>query len=209
MKLRSRATFRRRVAVGSGVAVAVAVAAVSGIVYLIVRGELRSQVDEALRERLHQVTQPNNVIPVVNTDTGKLSVLIPPPNVEGESPGYVQFVATDGTVVRPRSETGPYLEPNQTSLGIAKKGGLVFSDAEFDGEHYRVVTEQMPGFLEGIERMSNPIPQPLAVQVARPLGEVDAALKRLAFLLVGISTAGIALGVLLGFLITRTAARPV
>jgi two-component system sensor histidine kinase MprB len=34
-------------------------------------------------------------------------------------------------------------------------------------------------------------------------------MKTLAFLLVGISTAGIALGVLLGFLITRTAARPV
>ena len=35
------------------------------------------------------------------------------------------------------------------------------------------------------------------------------ALSRLAFILVVISSVGIALGVILGFLITRTAARPV
>jgi two-component system sensor histidine kinase MprB len=207
VKLRRHATFRRRVAIGSGVAVAVAVVAASGAMYLLARNELRGQVDEALKSRLRQITRPNTVT-VVPTSRG-LSVLIPPPNVEGESPGYVQFVASDGTVLRPSSESGSYMDPTHASLAVASGHQReYFSDVRLDGEHYRVVTERMPGILD-LPGLTTPIPQPLAVQVARPLGEVDAALSRLAFILVVISSVGIALGVILGFLITRTAARPV
>jgi two-component system sensor histidine kinase MprB len=209
LRLGARATFRRRVAIGSGVAVAVAVALASGAVYVLVRGELRGQVDEALSARLRQITNPSSVSFVWSTD-GTPYALIPPPNVEGESPGYVQFVASDGTVVRPRSESGPYMNPTQAALAVAAgTRHPFFSDTHLDGEHYRVVTEQMPGILLDVPERANPIPQPMAVQVARPLGEVDAAMSRLAFLLVVISSIGIALGAVLGFLITRTAARPV
>ena len=53
------------------------------------------------------------------------------------------------------------------------------------------------------------MPQPLAIQIARPLAEVDATLARLAVVLAGISLAGVGLAAILGFLVTRTAARPV
>ncbi len=206
MKLRSRATFRRRVAIGSGVAVAIAVVLVSGVVYLLVRGELRGQVDEALRSRLDEIRTPRGVTwdPVLD------QLVIQPPELQGESPGYVQFVASDGSVLRPSDESGPYMKPTSGSLAVASgERSVYFSDIHLDGEHYRVITAQMPGPLEGVPPRVDPIPQPLAVQVARPLGEVDAAMSRLAFLLLAISTVGIALGVVLGFLITRTAARPV
>jgi two-component system, OmpR family, sensor histidine kinase MprB len=205
VKLRRHATFRRRVAIGSGVAVAVAVALASGAMYLLARNELRGQVDEALESRLRQITRPNNVTVVINPQTGKQTLLIPPPNVEGESPGYVQFVASDRTRLRPSSESGSYLDLTPASLAVAAgRHKEYFSDVRLGGEHYRVLTARMPGFLN-----VSGVPQPLAVQVARPLGEVDAALSRLAFILVVISSLGIALGVILGFLITRTAARPV
>jgi len=205
VKLRRHATFRRRVAIGSGVAVAVAVAMASGAMYLLARNELRGQVDEALESRIRQITRPNNVTVLYNSETGQRTVILPPPNVEGESPGYVQFVATDTKVLRPTGESGAFMKPTQASLAVAAgTHRAYFSDVRLNGEHYRVLTERMPGFLP-----YPGVPQPLAVQVARPLGEVDAALSRLAFILVMISAVGIALGVILGFLITRTAARPV
>jgi two-component system sensor histidine kinase MprB len=206
MTFMQRATFRRRVAIGSGVAVAVAVALASGVVYLLVRGELRGQVDEALQTRLEQIRTPRGV----SWDPIQNQLVIQPPELQGESPGYVQFVASDGTVLRPDDESGPIVPPTTRSLSVAAGNGAVyFSDVRLDGEHYRVITARMPGPLEVVPTRADPIPQPLAVQIARPLAEVDAALSRLAFVLVGISAAGIALGALLGFLITRTAARPV
>jgi two-component system, OmpR family, sensor histidine kinase MprB len=206
--IRHRATFRRRVAFGSGVAVAVTVAVASGVMFVLVRGELRGQVDEGLRDRLRQILAPSKVY-LQTSPGGVVQVVIPPPDVEGESPGYVQFVASDGSVLRPSAETGQFMEPTHASLAVAAgRRDTYFADTELDGGHYRVLTARMSGRLAVPER-ADPIPQPMAVQVARPLGDVDSALSRLAFLLVAISAVGIALGAVLGFLITRTAARPV
>ncbi|MFL5798232.1 MAG: ATP-binding protein [Actinomycetota bacterium] len=200
-------TFRRRVAVGSAVAVAVTVVMASAVVYLVVRGELRGQVDDALRQRLDQILSPSSVSLVAGPDG--IQVVIPPPDVAGESPGYVQFVASDGAVLRPGDETGQFMEPTRLSLAVAAgEHQEYFADVSLDGAHYRVVTARMPGVVQ-VPVRAEPIPQPMAVQVARPLTDVDAAMSRLAILLVAICSVGVGLGAALGFLITRTAARPV
>jgi len=199
-------TFRRRVAVGSAAAVAVAVALASVVVYLVVRGELRGGVDTALRDRLDQLTSRREVQSVGSGGSAGFQITIAPPDVAGESPGYVQFVASDGTVLRPSGETGAYMEPTRTSRAVAAgQHDTYLSDARIDGVHYRVLTARMPTVLP----VPGPIPQPLAIQIARPLGEVDATLSRLAIVLVLISAAGIALAAMLAFLVTRAAARPV
>ena len=116
MRLGRHATFRRRVAIGSGVAVAVAVALASGVVYLLVRGQLRGQVDDALRTRLEQIRTPRGV-----TYNG-FQLVIEPPELQGESPGYVQFVASDGSVLRPPDESGSHMNPTAGSLAVASGG---------------------------------------------------------------------------------------
>jgi len=197
-------TFRRRLTVGSASAVAVAVALASVVVYLVVRAELRGQVDDALRDRLDQLLTPRTVSIV--DGTGGVRIVVPPPDVAGESPGYVQFVATDGTVLRPSSEHGQYIEPSAAARAVAAGTHETYlTDRTLDGVHYRVVTARVPRILP----VPEPIPQPLAIQIARPLAEVDATLSRLAVVLAGISLAGVALAAVLGFLVTRTAARPV
>jgi two-component system sensor histidine kinase MprB len=192
--------------------VAVAVALASVVVYLVVRGELRGEVDTALKERLHQLTTPRKVVFTGGSGTGGslgFQIVVPPPDVAGESPGYVQFVASDGTVLRPSDENGAYMQPTRGSLAVAAgRHATYLSEARIDGVHYRVLTARMPAVLPVPDRLE-PIPQPLAIQIARPLTEVDATLSGLAIVLLVISAAGIALAAVLAFLVTRAAARPV
>ena len=197
-------TFRRRLTVGSAAAVAVAVALASVVVYVIVRSELRGQVDDALRDRLEQLLTPRSV--TFQATPGGIRVLVPPPDVAGESPGYVQLVASDGTVLRPSDESGDIIRPSAAALAVAAgTHDDYLADHTLDGEHYRVITARVPNLLS----LPDPVPQPLAIQIARPLAEVDATLARLAVVLAGISLAGVGLAAILGFLVTRTAARPV
>ena len=70
-----------------------------------------------------------------------------------------------------------------------------FENATVADTHVRILTVQYaPG---------------IAVQIARPLDEVDRTLNRLAGFLTAISAAGIALAALLGLLVSRTAVAPV
>ena len=57
--------------------------------------------------------------------------------------------------------------------------------------------------------LTTPLRGGLALQIARPLDEVDSVLSRLRLLLVLVSLAGIALAAALGLLVTRTATTPV
>ena len=82
------------------------------------------------------------------------------------------------------------------ALAVAGSGdGSFLRDMTVDGVHVRVLTSAMPG--GG------------AIQVARPLTEVDHALSRLRFVLVVIGLAGIAVAAGLGALVARAALSPV
>ena len=75
------------------------------------------------------------------------------------------------------------------------EGGAYFSDEKVSGSHLRVLTA--------------PLGAGTAIQVARPLGEVDSLLDRLRAVLLGVSGAGVAMGALLGWVISGRALRPV
>lgn len=176
-------SFRARLALASALAVAVAVVAASGAAYLLVRGELRGEVDDALRARAALAPRPDDHGP------GAIS----PPRFGGPA-GVMQVVSTTGATLRTDS-SAPTLPVTPATLAVARgEQDLALEDVTVDGAHLRMLTR--------------PVGEGLALQLARPLDEVDAVLSRLRLLLVLASLGGIALAAVLGLVVSRTAIGP-
>ncbi|GIU95246.1 MAG: two-component sensor histidine kinase [Gaiellaceae bacterium] len=184
-------SFRARIAVASAIAVALAVVVASALVYVIARAELRAPVDEALERRASEIAaRPLGIYTI-----GGAQYLAVRPEF-GEARGYVQLVRADGSVlVPPRQQTR--LPVGEDVLALARGGveGTSWSDVRVDGEHVRVLA-----FAYGPDA---------AVQVARPLSEVDASLERLGLFLLVIAAGGVAFAALLGLVVSGAALAPV
>ncbi len=175
-------SFRARIALASSAAVAVAVVGVSVGAYVLVRDSLRDEVDRALAQR-------NPRADFARADSG--FGLRPP--AFGGAAGYVQLVAADGSTLRPAGADVP-LPVGEADLAVARgEARARFTDVEVDGAHLRVLTRPAAGG---------------AIQIARPLDEVDASLSRLRVALLLASGAGVALAALLGLVVSRTAVAP-
>ncbi|MEP6977008.1 MAG: ATP-binding protein [Thermoleophilia bacterium] len=184
-------SFRLRLTLAATAAVTLAIALAAPAAYVIVRSELRNEVDLALGSRARQVAS----IPLHQAidEDGHPVVEIPPARF-GSAGGYVQYVTESGQVGRPAGE--PYALPVRHARDVAAgKLRNEYFDTRLAGTHVRVLTLQtQPG---------------LAVQVARDLSEVDAALRRIrTFLLIGV-VGGIALAALLGLVVARAVLAPV
>ena len=205
--------LRRRVIVLSGVAVAVAVAAVSIVTYLLVRDELRGRVDSELRHDVSTYFAPGGVtsdpppLAIDNSNRHTRAELSPragaaatrrlhlPETPFGGRSLYAQVVSADGEVIRPggpRTSLQSIARARQVARG---DGDQFFSDIQADGAHLRVFTTR--------------IARGQAVQVARPLDEVDHTLSRLAVIFAVVSLGGIALAGVLGWFVSRAAVAPV
>jgi two-component system sensor histidine kinase MprB len=185
-------SFRARLTLVAAAAVALAVILASAVVFVVVRDQLRSEVDDALRERAADISHgPLEARPDFS---GEFFLDIPRPLLGG-APGYVQVVQEDGSTIRPRNETVP-IPINDRVLGVAKgDDGSFFYDTHVNGNHVRVLTfPGQPGY---------------AIQVARLLTEVDDSLARIKTLLIVIALAGVAVAIGLGLIVSRAALGPV
>jgi two-component system sensor histidine kinase MprB len=186
-------TFRARLTLVAAAAVAFAVVLASALVYLVVREELRAQVDEGLQERAETIAR----IPLSaerSPLTGEFFLRIPPPALGG-APGYVQVVGEEGGTLRPPGEDVE-LRVTQRAREVARgEAESFFSDAHVGGTHVRVLTF--------------PYGSGYAVQVTRPLTEVDDALERIRLFLVLIALGGIGAAVGLGLVVSRATLAPV
>ncbi len=185
-------SFRARLTLSAAAAVALAVVIASGVVYVVVRGELRAQVDNGLRDRAVDIAH----IPLaaVQTPSGEFFLRIPRPVLGGPG-GYVQVVKSDGTLIRPADEDVP-LPVGKRVIAVAQgRSGTFLSDADVAGTHVRLLTfPYAPGY---------------AVQVTRPLTEVDRALGRIRRFLFLIAAVGVAVAAGLGLGVSRAALAPV
>jgi two-component system sensor histidine kinase MprB len=184
-------SFRDRLVLLAAAAVAVAVIVASGIVYLVVRSELRDQVDDQLRGLVSDVRPPREI---ANPFTGQ-SVLVLPPTPLGGAEGYAQVVQLDGTVIRPRGEHVDLSVDRRTLQVASGERPAFFRDETIGGVHARTYTA--------------PLQPNNAVQGVTTLEHVDRTLGRLAIALILVSLGGIAIAVWLGWLIARAALRPV
>jgi two-component system sensor histidine kinase MprB len=184
-------SFRARIAVGSAAAVALAVIVASILVYVIAREQLRAPVDAALRDRAAEISVQQ--LTIVNTPDGKQYLGLRPEF--GEARGYVQLVRSDGDVlVPPRQDV--QIPVNDEVLAVAGRNDAAFwRDMTVDGTHLRVFTFSYgPG---------------AAVQVSRPLTEVEQSLNRIGLYLIVVALGGIVIAALLGLAVARAALTPV
>jgi two-component system sensor histidine kinase MprB len=198
-------SFHRRLTLAGTAAVAVAILLASGIAFGVVRGELRGQVDDSLRSGADEVgggivfireadpgfgdtvTQAPKEAPLVQRQ------LVAPGPLTGPT-RYAQLVNANGDVL-PQPGGGTRLPVTREARRLAARGtGSSFSDQTVDGVHVRVFTRALG------DRQ--------ALQVARPMDEVDAAIERLAWILGAVGLGGVGLAGGLGLVVTRTATRP-
>jgi two-component system, OmpR family, sensor histidine kinase MprB len=210
-------TLRTRIAGVAGLAVAVAVLLGAALAYVAIRSELRGEVDNALRDRVAPLVQRFSV----TADPGDPSGIgEPPPGAGGGivfgggggqplvykifdrhapayggAAGYVQFITPKGEVVKPPDERGQLPAGDAARMVAVTGAGTRFDDVHVDGDHLRVLTM-------GLGDLG-------AVQVARPLDEVDSVLHRVLLILLFMAAGGIALGAAMGGGVARAALAPV
>ena len=179
-------SLRARLTLAVAVAVAAAVAIVCGVVYVIVRGDLRGQVDDTLRNRAAAAQTAFN-----RPGFGRFFA----PLGSGGGDTLIQLVQSNGTVLRAPYSSIAIPVDRQTKLVAGGTRDGYLADSTVDGVHVRVLTA--------------PLGQGLAVQVLRPLQEVDRTLNRLALLMVLVAAGGVALAVAAGAIVSRAALAPV
>lgn len=169
---------------------ALAVAVASLTAYVAVRANLRGDVDDSLRQRA----------------AGDLRALFAPAGGGGPGPFgrpprpreptlFAQVVFADGAVRQP-PQGGISLAVDDRTLRVARgTEGEYLTDQDVDGSHLRVLTRRLA--------------PDAAVQIARPLDEVDSLLSRLGVVLIIVSAGGIGMGGALGWFISGRALRPV
>ncbi len=186
-------SLRARLTLAAAGAVAIAVLLASIGVYFVVRSQLRGEVDTSLRER---ATVIQSVV-----RSGDLRATVPPnlpavpPADLGRASGYLQVVSRDGAVTRgPGARVAVPVDARTLAVARGEEGTFL-ADSTVAGTHVRVITASIRGAR--------------ALQLVRPLDEVDGVLKRLRWILLSIAVLGVALAVLLGAAVSRTALRPV
>jgi two-component system, OmpR family, sensor histidine kinase MprB len=194
-------TISRRLSLAAAAAVAVAIALASIGAYIAVRAKLRGEVDSSLRERaqgIQMVATARTQVPGASAEPFSFPVPGPPRDVKqfGGAAGVIQLVTRGGAVEAPPGQSGAQLPVSAATRAIAAgRAGTALQDETVGGDHLRVITA--------------PLPDGGAVQVARPLDEVDSTLHGLTLLLAAITAAGAVLAALLGRFVSRTSLAPI
>jgi two-component system sensor histidine kinase MprB len=181
-------SFRTRLAIAAALAVTAAVVTASLAAYLIVRGELRDGIDESLRTRAGEVFRPGFEGHVAGG-------FEPGPGPKfGGAPGFAQLVSSEGDIGLPPGVDTP-LPVSDGALAVARgESQERFEDQHVEGLHLRV--------------LSVALPQGGALQIARPLDEVDDVLDRMRTALLVVGAGGVALAAMLGLVVSGAAIRP-
>jgi two-component system sensor histidine kinase MprB len=162
-------------------------------IYIGVRSQLRGEVDSSLRERAAAVARLDRA-PGPSPPRPFRRLPAPPRERFGGPEGVAQLVLPSGRALRPPG-TEEALPVDEEARAIARTGsGERLADTTVDDVHLRVLTT---GAGRG------------AVQLARPLDEVDRQLDRVVLVLLLVGAGGVALGAALGALVARTALAPV
>jgi two-component system, OmpR family, sensor histidine kinase MprB len=187
-------TFRARLALVAAAAVALAVVVASFVVYFVVRSELRGPIDNSLKKSAAEIQQSpsdEEIDRALFHLTAKL----------GGAAGYPQVVKPDGTSIPAIPAFGPKipLPVDDQDREVARgERGTFLRDATVAGTHVRMITFPVPSSV-GL----------VAVQVVRPLTEVDDTLGRVENFLILIGGLGIAIAAGVGLLVARAALAPV
>ncbi len=185
-------SLRRRLALIAAASVAIAVLIAAVVCYLVVREQLRSQVDNALTAQAAAVQ---------NGDYHAIAQPVPGiPARAGGPAQYVQVVAPGGGVV---THTGDLRLPvdNVARAVASGRQGATVDDIHVGDTHLREITFPLQLDVNGQ-------PKTVAIQLARPLNGTDGVLSMLRLVLLLVVLGGIALAAALGRLAGRRVLAP-
>lgn len=222
-------TFRHRLTLLTALAVALAVALASVVVYFLVRDRLLAQIDDGLKETADAaaVEVAGRPVPVAGGQPPAGAPQGPPPGggprAGGAPPPGAPATANGGTsngdggsrLRLPPPPLGEFVPRGQLidvngSVRAARGGSLPVSDAA-----KRVAAGEAGDTLSNVDAngstlrvLTVPAGPGMALQIARPLEEVDETLSDLVLILALVTAGGIALGAALGLFVTRTSLAP-
>ena len=187
MSLRARLVLAAAAAVAAGIAVA------SLITFFIVRGELRGTVDASLERRASHIAR-EAAEHEARAGGARFAGRGPRPRPSDDPGTYSQLVDSDGDVIRPAG-TGVVLPVSARTREVADgESRAFFRDEHVAGVHVRMLTTQVaPG---------------VALQLTRPLDEVDGDLARIKLALLLVALGGIGIAAAVGLLVARAALAP-
>ena len=180
-------SFRTRLALVAAAAVGIAVVAASVVVYVVVHNELLGEVDRTLQNRAVEILTG----PTPRIEDGYLEIAGPP---VGEQTDFVQAVPVTGPPLVQRGFTDSL--PVSARDREAARGGhqSYFSQKRYKNIDFRVLTISASGY---------------AIQIARPLTEVNRTLHRITVFLILIAAGGMGVAAALGLIVARAALSPV
>jgi two-component system, OmpR family, sensor histidine kinase MprB len=180
-------SFRARLAMVAAAAVALAIVASSFLVYFVVKDQLRGPIDDSLRASADGILHSHSPEDAVRSIYHNRADL-------GGATGYPQAVTPEG-VGQPLPGATVSLPIDERDREVATgQSGAFLRDATVRGTHVRMIT-----FPTGAG----------AIQIVRPLTEVDHTLNRVKTWLILIAGGGIAIAAALGMLVARAALAPV
>ena len=185
-------SFRTRLALVAAVAVALAVIVASAVVFVVVRNQLRGQVDDTLRSRAGAIAS-SPLPPHPEQGPNGRSYLDLGPAVPRDTMG--QLVNAAGARLRTFSTPALPVDSRAREAARDRDGDAYFADVSAGGRDYRVLA----------------IPQGngTVLELARDLTDLNRTLHRLGILLIVIALGGVAVAAGLGLVVARAALAPV
>jgi two-component system sensor histidine kinase MprB len=185
-------SLRARLTIGTvaSLAIAICIGLVSS--YIVVRGQLRSEIDKSLKERAGALATFTRRAPGPLANLPPSELRFPPPKF-GAAAGYVQIVG-QGKIGLPFGENTRLPTEGAAAVGSGQRAPF-YRDATVAGTHLRIYTSR--------------INRTTAVEIARPLTEVDSALGRIRLYFLIAALAALAGAAAVGTAVARAALRPV
>jgi len=188
-----RTSFRTRLSTLVALAVGLTLAVAALASYFAVRHQLFGQVDSSLQS---DVAIAQNLSPGGGLDPQRVAGFL-----RRNHDSFLQVIGTDGSVAFTSIENGPALPVTAAQADLAPTDhGYNIITVGFQGARYRVITE---GGYVGINGRQ------YAVQIARPLTDLDHTLRELRAILWLVALAGVAAAVAMGYVVGRATIRPV
>ena len=192
-------TLRLRVTLLATVAVAVAILGASVLTYFAVQRQLTDQVDSSLRDTADFVQRQQARVGGFGP-RGAPAPFSRPTLISGNPFTYAQVVTQTGDVPRADAPTGAsaLVTPEVKEVASGQRAswsGDIYLKGDTATFHMRIYAV--------------PLAQGQALELAKPIDEIDAALTETRNILVAGALMGVALAAILGLLVTRAALQPV